>query len=96
MRLMFTQTTSLLPALKEEADWLAAAVRKAGGRDVRVFGPASPVLARLRGFHRMQVLIKGESGNRVRDVLSEALGQCAADGRMPRDLRIDVDPLNLM
>jgi primosomal protein N' (replication factor Y) len=85
-----------LPALKEEADWLAAAVRKAGGRDVRVFGPASPVLARLRGFHRMQVLIKGESGNRVRDVLSEALGQCAADGRMPRDLRIDVDPLNLM
>jgi len=85
-----------LPALKEEADWLAAAVRKAGGQDVRVFGPASPVLARLRGFHRMQVLLRGESGKRVREVLSVALGCCEADGRMPRDLRIDVDPLNLM
>jgi primosomal protein N' (replication factor Y) len=85
-----------LPALKEEADWLAAAVREAGGREVRVFGPASPVLARLRGFHRMQVLIKGDSGERVRNVLNESLERCVAAGRMPRDLRIDVDPLNLM
>jgi len=85
-----------LPALKEEADWLAGAVRKAGGQDVRVFGPASPVLARLRGFHRIQVLIRGESAELVREVLAVALARCETDRRMPRDLRIDVDPLNLM
>jgi primosomal protein N' (replication factor Y) len=85
-----------LPALKEEADWLAAAVRRAGGQEVRVFGPASPLLARLRGRHRMQLLIRGETAARVRQILTEALRQCEAERRLPRDLRIDVDPLNLM
>ena len=85
-----------LPALKEEADWLAAAVRRAGGQEVRVFGPASPVLARLRGFHRLQILMRGESSERVREVLGVALERCESDRRLPRDLRIDVDPLNLM
>jgi primosomal protein N' (replication factor Y) len=85
-----------LPALKEEADWLAAALRRAGGSDVRVFGPASPVLARLRGLHRMQLLIRGGSSDKAREVLEEALYQCETERRLPRDLRIDVDPLNLM
>ena len=86
----------VLPAVKEEADHLAAAIRRVGGSAVRVLGPASPPLARLRGRHRLQLLLRGPDAEALRSVLKEALENCRSRGVAPRDMTIDVDPIDLM
>jgi len=83
------------PEVKEEADVFAAAVRRFAADEVRVLGPASPPLARLRGRHRLQVLITGPEAA-IRRALQRALAAAEAGGTLPRDLRIDVDPVDLM
>ncbi len=82
--------------VREEADRLAAALRTAAGPTTNILGPASPPLAKLRGMHRIQVLLRGPDVCELRATLNEALDQCRAARNVPRDLKIDVQPLNLM
>jgi primosomal protein N' (replication factor Y) len=82
--------------VKEEADVLAGALRRTAPEGVHVLGPASPPLAKLRGLHRIQVLLRGPDRSRLRDTLTAAVEDCRRRGKAPRDLRVDVDPLNLM
>ena len=82
--------------VKEEAAWLAGALRAAASSSVKVLGPASPPLGRLRGKHRMQVLLRGHDRSGMRALLETTIEDLGKQRRLPRDLRIDVDPLNLM
>ena len=82
--------------VREEADHLAAALRMAAGPATSVLGPASPPLAKLRGMHRIRVLLRGPDIRELRGMLKEGLDHCRTARTMPRDLKIDVQPLNLM
>ena len=82
--------------VKEEADNLAAALRAAAPQGVNVLGPASPPLGKLRGLHRIQVLLRGHDRVAMRRLLATTIEQLRERRRLPRDLKIDVDPLNLM
>lgn len=82
--------------VKEEADRLAAALRRACGAGAVVLGPASPPIARLRGQHRMQVLVKSPDRESLTAALRTALGELESHGQLPRDLVVDVDPRNMM
>ncbi|MGD8816255.1 MAG: primosomal protein N' [Acidobacteriota bacterium] len=83
-------------AVKEEADILAGALRDGAGDTIDVLGPASPPLGKLRGQHRVQVLLRGRDRAAMRELLQRTLRQLRQQRRAPRDLRIDVDPINLM
>jgi primosomal protein N' (replication factor Y) len=82
--------------VKEEADHLAGALRDRAGSAIHVLGPASPPLGKLRGHHRVQVLLRGADRRALRTLLRDALHSLRQHRQAPRDLRIDVDPLNLM
>jgi primosomal protein N' (replication factor Y) len=60
-------------------------------RGVRISGPAPAPFERLRGKWRFQLLLRGTSGRRLRDLLRAALPQT-----VPGDLVVDVDPHELL
>jgi primosomal protein N' (replication factor Y) len=66
-------------------------------RHVRVLGPAPAPLARLRGEHRVQILLKSRSRPRLRTLIEMALGEAA---RIPGcdvgSVNVEIDPVNLM
>ena len=59
--------------------------------ELRVTGPATAPLERLRGEWRLQLLVRGAQGAIVRQVVREALGEKA-----PAGLAVDVDPYHLL
>ncbi len=76
---------------------LARELREAA-RDssLRVLGPAPAPLARLKGEHRFQILIKARSRRRAREILDIAMDKATALGHNPRSISIEVDPVSLM
>ena len=58
---------------------------------VRISGPAPAPFERLRGKWRFQLLLRGSSGVRLRDLVKEALPES-----IPGDLIVDVDPYELL
>jgi primosomal protein N' (replication factor Y) len=77
-----------------EADAVAAALRKAGPGRFRVLGPARAPLARLKGEHRYQILLKGDRASMraaVREVLTERFGVLRWPGVV-----VDVDPVSVL
>jgi primosomal protein N' (replication factor Y) len=65
----------------------------AAGR-YRVLGPAAAPLARIKGEHRMQVLLKGDRPA-LREAVRRALVERYGEARWP-GITIDVDPVSLM
>jgi len=66
-------------------------------RACRILGPAPAPIARLRGQHRLQLLIKSRSRPRLRALLDLALGNAIADKAYdPRHVNVEIDPVNLM
>ncbi len=63
---------------------------------LRVLGPAPAPIARLKGEHRFQLLIKARSRQRAREVLDVAMDRLAALGHNLRSISIEVDPVSLM
>ncbi len=63
---------------------------------VRVLGPAPAPLARLKGEHRFQILIKARRRKSAREALDRAMERCVALGHNPRSISIEVDPVSLM
>jgi len=65
-------------------------------RNLRVLGPAPAPLARLKGEHRIQLLIKAHTRSLAREALDIAMDRVLSDHHNPRSIAIEVDPMNLM
>jgi primosomal protein N' (replication factor Y) (superfamily II helicase) len=66
-------------------------------RAARVLGPAPAPLARLRGEHRFQILLKSRNRPRLRALVEMALGEAARlPGFDPASVNVEIDPVNLM
>jgi primosomal protein N' (replication factor Y) len=76
------------------ASTLAQQLRAAAGGRYRVLGPAQAPLARLRGEHRFQVLLKGQR-RAMREAVRDALVGRYGEVRWP-GVAVDVDPVSVM
>jgi primosomal protein N' (replication factor Y) len=85
-----TKTHALASELKRALDEANA------DRACRVLGPAPAPLARLRGEHRIQILIKSRSRPRLRAMLDLALSDVAERGYDLHNVNVEIDPVNLM
>ncbi len=77
-------------ALRKEMD-LANKERK-----VRVLGPAPAPLAKLKGEHRMQLLVKSGNRRELRAVIDTALAAVAGQGINLRSINLEIDPVSIM
>ncbi len=66
------------------------------GKGLRVMGPASAPLARLKREHRYQFLVKSTKRSLLTRLLSGALTFCDANGIPQTAILVDMDPLSLM
>jgi len=85
--------------LENAARWarqLAAILSPEEERGLKVLGPAAAPLARLRGEHRFQFLIKSPRRSLLTATLSRALDACAGQGIPDGAVIVDVDPIGLM
>jgi primosomal protein N' (replication factor Y) len=66
-------------------------------RACRVLGPAPAPLARLRGEHRVQLIIKSRSRPRLRALVEMATAAAAnTPGCDPNSVNVEIDPVSLM
>jgi len=65
------------------------------GRDVRILGPATAPLARLKKEHRFQFLLKSPKRSVLTKLLSGALAYCDAKEIPQTAVLVDMDPLSL-
>jgi primosomal protein N' (replication factor Y) len=65
-------------------------------RDCRVLGPAPAPLARLKGEHRIQLLIKSRSRRRLRQLIDVAVAGVIGRGHSSRSINIEIDPISIM
>jgi primosomal protein N' (replication factor Y) len=78
------------------ADLARALNEAARDSTLRVLGPAPAPIARLKGEHRFQILIKARNRRRAREALDLAIDRVEAAGHNPRSISIEVDPISLM
>jgi primosomal protein N' (replication factor Y) (superfamily II helicase) len=62
----------------------------------RILGPAPAPLARLRGEHRVQLLIKSRSRKQMRAVIDSALQNVEKAGNDSRSVTVEIDPVSMM
>ena len=73
-------------------DWL----KKHGGKEVRILGPAAAPFVRLKNDYRYHFILKSESRERLNGVLRGLLS-FAREQKIPRtQMVVDVDPVSLM
>ncbi|MEP6635222.1 MAG: primosomal protein N' [Acidobacteriota bacterium] len=65
-------------------------------RACRILGPAPAPLARLKGEHRIQLLVKGRSRRQLRNVVDTALEALASRGNNLRFINLEIDPVSVM
>ena len=66
-------------------------------RACRILGPAPAPLARLRGEHRFQILLKARNRTRMRAVLDLALAEAGTSRSCDlHSVNVEIDPVNLM
>jgi primosomal protein N' (replication factor Y) len=87
-----------LARVQATADMLRGALDRANTeRACRVLGPAPAPLARLRGEHRVQILLKSRSRPRLRTLVEMALGEATnTPGCDPGSINVEIDPVSLM
>ncbi|HYV23733.1 MAG TPA: primosomal protein N' [Pyrinomonadaceae bacterium] len=62
----------------------------------RILGPAPAPFARLRGEHRIQLLVKSRSRKQMRAVIDEALKKFEEAGGDSRSVTLEIDPVSMM
>lgn len=62
----------------------------------RILGPAPAPLARLKGEHRFQLLIKSRNRRQLRAVADAALKSAAERGVNLRSINLEIDPISVM
>ena len=65
-------------------------------RSCRILGPAPAPLARLKGEHRFQVLIKSRSRRQLRTVADAGMKAIADRGLNLRAFNLEIDPISIM
>ena len=86
-------------SLENAARWarqLATILGPEEERGLKVLGPAAAPLARLRGEHRLQFLIKSPRRSLLTQTLTRALDACAGKEIPEGAVLVDVDPIGLM
>ncbi len=63
---------------------------------MRIMGPAPAPVARIKGEHRLQVLIKTGNRRHAREALDTALTALKESGHDLKSINIDMDPISLM
>ncbi len=64
-------------------------------KSCRILGPAQASLARLKGEHRIQILIKGTNRKKLREVLDLSLAEAEEKKIDLRPVRVEIDPIDL-
>jgi primosomal protein N' (replication factor Y) len=64
-----------------------------GFQGVSLIGPVEAPIARIRGRHRWQILLKGQSVRLLQQLTKQVLSSVKASGC---DIKVDVDPVNFM
>jgi primosomal protein N' (replication factor Y) len=62
----------------------------------RILGPAPAPFARLRGEHRVQLLVKARSRKQMRAVIDQALNIFEVAGNDSRSVTLEIDPVSMM
>jgi len=86
-------------SIENAAKWarqLAGILGPEEERGLKVLGPAAAPLARLRGEHRLQFLVKSPRRTLLTQTLTRALDRCAEKGIPEGAVLVDVDPVGLM
>jgi primosomal protein N' (replication factor Y) len=63
---------------------------------LRVLGPGSAPLAKVKGWFRIQFLIKAQSRARLNEALRRLADDAEQRGVSPQALKIDMDPVNIL
>src|SRR5205085_10277786 len=103
--LSYPPFVALASLLIHSADWTraqetAAELRRAldaanTDRACRILGPAPAPRARLRGEHRMQLLVKARHRPRMRELLDMALAAAAQSSACDlQAVNVEIDPMN--
>jgi primosomal protein N' (replication factor Y) len=82
----------------ESAEGIAGRARdllrsQKGYDGISVSGPVEAPIARIRGRHRWQILLKGKSARLLQQLAKKILSDVKASGC---EIRVDVDPVNFM
>jgi primosomal protein N' (replication factor Y) len=62
----------------------------------RILGPAPAPLARLKGEHRIHVLIKSRNRRRLRKLVDTAVSAVISRKHSPRTINVEIDPISIM
>lgn len=62
----------------------------------RILGPASASIARLKGEHRLQILVKSTSRKKLREVIAIGMAEAEAKGADMKTVYLEIDPIDLM
>jgi primosomal protein N' (replication factor Y) len=65
-------------------------------RQARILGPAPAPLARLKGEHRLQMLIKATNRKKLRELLDFALHDAQEKFCDMKTINVEIDPINLL
>ena len=65
-------------------------------RSCRILGPAPAPLARLKGEHRIQLLVKSRSRKQLRQMVDTALNAVVGRGQNLRAINLEIDPVSIM
>ncbi|HYJ90180.1 MAG TPA: primosomal protein N', partial [Pyrinomonadaceae bacterium] len=65
-------------------------------KSCRILGPAPASLSRLKGEHRLQILVKSPNRKALRETLDLALASAEQNGCDMRTVHTEIDPINLM
>ena len=86
--------------MEEAAGWAAVLgkylVQNQGGGAVRVLGPCTAPIARIKGVYRFHLILKSASRKALNGALRGMLAHAAHAGVPRRNLIVDVDALRLM
>jgi primosomal protein N' (replication factor Y) len=86
--------------LEEAAAWAAILgkyqAKTQGGGAVRVLGPCTAPIARIKGIYRLHILLKASSRKALNAALNGMLAHADEAGVPRRNLVVDVDALRLM
>ncbi len=81
----------------DNAEILRACLQNADAEKMcRILGVAPAPLARLKGEHRLQILIKARNRAKLRETLDFALADAQEKFCDLRIVNVEIDPVNLM
>jgi len=65
-------------------------------RSIRITGPAPASLSRLKGEHRLQILMRSVNRRKLREVLDAAMSDAKQRSADMRSVNIEIDPMSML